>query len=123
MAKGCFWGRSITACSGSDDVQRYQNFGPLTPGFPLVEFNNFPALKQLIETDKTICGVMLEPIQGENGVIIPDKGYIKDVHKLCKKHNVLLICDEVQVGFGRTGKRSQPIAASANTLSASYREL
>ena len=62
MAKGCFWGRTITACSGSDDYIRYNKFGPLTPGFPLVTYNDLPELKKMLESDNTICAVMLEPI-------------------------------------------------------------
>lgn len=104
MAKGCFWGRSITACSGSDDFSRYNNFGPLTPGFPLVPYNDLAALENYLKRDPNCVGVMLEPIQGEGGVIIPDNGYLKKVKDLCKKHNVLLITDEVQTGLGRTGK-------------------
>jgi ornithine--oxo-acid transaminase len=106
MAKGCFWGRTITALSGSDDPIRYTHFGPTTPGFELVEYDNIEAIKQKFESDKNIAAIMLEPIQGEKGVIIPADGYLKAVKDLCVKHNVLLIIDEVQTGFGRTGKLS-----------------
>jgi ornithine--oxo-acid transaminase len=85
VAKGNFWGRSITASGACDDPQRYTNFGPFTPGFPLVSYNNIPELKALFEKEgKTICAVMLEPIQGEGGVIVPDKDYLKQVKELCK---------------------------------------
>ena len=104
LAKGCFWGRTITASGASDDPQRYTNFGPFTPGFTLVDYNDVNVVRQHFEKNKNICAIMLEPIQGENGVIIPDKGYLAEISKLCKQHNVLLICDEVQTGFGRTGK-------------------
>ena len=104
MANGCFWGRSITASGGCDDPSRYNNFGPFTPGFPLVDYNNLPQLEAYLKSDPNCCGVMLEPIQGEGGVIIPDEGYLKGVRALCDKYNVLLITDEVQTGLGRTGK-------------------
>ena len=104
MAKGCFWGRSITASGGCDDPSRYDNFGPFTPGFPLVDYNNLPQLEAYFKSDPNCCAVMLEPIQGEGGVIIPDEAYLKGVRALCDKYNVLMITDEVQTGLGRTGK-------------------
>ena len=104
MANGCFWGRSITASGGCDDESRYKNFGPFTPGFPLVPYNDVPALEAYFKSDPNCCAVMLEPIQGEGGVIIPQEGYLKQVRELCDKYNVLLITDEVQTGLGRTGK-------------------
>jgi ornithine--oxo-acid transaminase len=104
MAKGCFWGRSITASGGSDDPQRTNQFGPFTPGFPLVNYNDLEALENYFKADPNCVGVMLEPIQGEGGVIIPQEGYLKKVKDLCQKYNVLLITDEVQTGLGRTGK-------------------
>jgi len=104
MANGCFWGRSITASGGCDDPSRYNNFGPFTPGFPLVDYNNLPQLEAYFKSDPNCCAVMFEPIQGEGGVIIPDEGYLKGVRALCDKYNVLLITDEVQTGLGRTGK-------------------
>lgn len=104
MANGCFWGRSITAASGSNDPIRTTNFGPFTPGFPLVNYNDVNAIQEYLEHDKNCVAVMLEPIQGEAGVIVPDKGYLKKVKDLCKKYNCLLITDEVQTGLGRTGK-------------------
>jgi ornithine--oxo-acid transaminase len=102
--KGCFWGRSIAAISGCDDPSRYAGFGPLAPGFPLVEYNNLEALKTTLENNPNIVAYMLEPIQGEGGVIIPDEGYLRKAQELCKKHNVLIIADEIQTGCGRTGK-------------------
>lgn len=104
MANGCFWGRSITAAGGSSDPQRYTNFGPFTPGFPLVDFNDVPAIENYLKSDPNCVGIMLEPIQGEGGVIIPQEGYLRKVKDLCEKYNILLITDEVQTGLGRTGK-------------------
>ena len=104
MANGCFWGRSIAACSGSDDEQRYKNFGPMAPGFPLVDFNDVDAIEAYFKMDPNCVGIMLEPIQGEGGVIVPQEGYLRKVKDLCEKYNVLLITDEVQTGLGRTGK-------------------
>lgn len=104
MMEGNFWGRTITAAGACDDPSRYSGFGPFTPGFPLVPYDDINALKNLIENDPTICAVMLESIQGERGVIIPQEGYLKQIRELCTKHNVLMIMDEVQTGFGRTGK-------------------
>ena len=104
MANGCFWGRSITASGGSDDPIRYTNFGPFTPGFPLVDFNNLEQIEDYFKKDPNCVGIMLEPIQGEGGVIIPDEGYLMRVKELCDKYNVLMIADEVQTGLGRTGK-------------------
>lgn len=105
MANGNFWGRSITASGACDDPSRYTNFGPFTPGFPLVPYDDIPAIKALFEREgKNIAGIMFEPIQGEGGVIVPDQNYLKNVKQLCKEHNVLMILDEVQTGFGRTGK-------------------
>eukprot|EP00744_Colponema_vietnamica_P000855 GILI01001484.1.p1 GENE.GILI01001484.1~~GILI01001484.1.p1 ORF type:complete len:443 (-),score=140.68 GILI01001484.1:191-1519(-) len=103
LARGNFWGRSIAACSSSDDPDRFHHFGPYTPGFELVPFNDLRGLEAAFQ-DKNVAGFMVEPIQGEAGVVIPDPGYMKKVHDLCKKYNVLLIADEVQTGLGRTGK-------------------
>lgn len=105
FAEENFWGRSIAACSSSSDPSCYTNFGPFTPGFDMVPFNNLAALEEKL-ADPNICAFMVEPIQGEAGVIIPDDGYLKGVRALCDKHNVLWIADEVQSGCGRTGKRS-----------------
>lgn len=99
-----FWGRSIAAISSSSDPKCYENFGPYTPGFKMVEYNNIDALKNEFETNPNIVAYMVEPIQGEAGIIIPDEGYLKKVRKLCDDYNVLLIADEIQTGLGRTGK-------------------
>ena len=104
VAKNNFWGRSIAACSSSNDSTCYNNFGPFTPGFKFVEYNNINKLEDLFIKNKNIVAYMMEPIQGEAGIIIPDKNYLFQVKKLCQDYNILLICDEVQTGIGRTGK-------------------
>ena len=103
VAKNNFWGRTITACSSSSDPLCYENFGPFTGGFMEINYNDIKQLEYLFEKSPYICAFMIEPIQGEAGVIIPDKNYLYNVKKLCEKHNILLICDEVQTGIGRTG--------------------
>jgi len=96
VMKGNFWGRTITASGACDDKQRYENFGPFTPGFPLAPFNDIEALKTMFESDhKNLAAIMLEPIQGERGVHVPDAGYLSEVRKLCNKYNVLMILDEI----------------------------
>jgi ornithine--oxo-acid transaminase len=103
-AKGNFHGRTMTAVSLSDDPDAKEDFGPFVPGIELVPFNDFNALETLFEEKgEQIASFMVEPIQGEAGVIVPDDDYFPRVAKLCKKHNVLLAMDEVQTGFGRTG--------------------
>ena len=104
MANNNFWGRSICAAGGCDDPLRYRAFGPYGDGFPLVPYNDVPAIEEYLKHDPNCVAVMLEPIQGEAGVVVPDKGYLKKVQELCKKYNVLFIVDEVQIGFGRSGK-------------------
>ena len=104
-AKGNFHGRSMAATSMSDDPDTQNNFGPFLPGIELVPFNDFNALKSLFEEKgEYIAAYSVEPIQGEAGVILPDDDYWLKVSQLCKKHNILLAFDEVQTGFGRTGK-------------------
>lgn len=98
-----FWGRTLAAVSTSSDEGSYQNFGPFTPGFEIIPYNDLDALS-LALSDKNVTGFMLEPIQGEAGVIVPDEGYLKAAYDLCKQHNVLFIADEVQTGIGRTGR-------------------
>eukprot|EP00922_Rhytidocystis_sp_ex-Travisia-forbesii_P015544 GHVS01023179.1.p1 GENE.GHVS01023179.1~~GHVS01023179.1.p1 ORF type:complete len:466 (-),score=70.00 GHVS01023179.1:312-1631(-) len=104
FAENNFWGRTLAAVSSSSDPDCYTNFGPYMPGFELVPYNNFPALQKAIESDPNVSGFYVEPIQGEAGVVVPDEGYLKKVAELCKKHNVLLIADEIQTGLCRTGK-------------------
>lgn len=103
-AKNNFHGRTMTAVSLSDDSDSKNNFGPFLQGIELVPFNNIQALEKLLkEKGEYIAAYLVEPIQGEAGVIIPDSTYWIQVKKLCKKYNVLLAFDEVQTGFGRTG--------------------
>jgi ornithine--oxo-acid transaminase len=104
-AKGNFHGRTMTAISLSDDDLSKEDFGPFLTGIELVPFNDYDALEELFEQKgDRIASFMVEPIQGEAGVIIPDDDYFPRVAELCKKHNVLLAMDEVQTGFGRTGE-------------------
>ena len=105
-----FWGRSIAACSSSTDPSCFTHFGPYLNGFHFVEYNNIEQLELTFKNNPYICSYMMEPIQGEAGIIIPNESYLHDVRKLCDKYNVLLICDEVQTGLGRTGSLlcSQP---------------
>lgn len=95
VARGCFWGRTITASGACDDPSRRAHFGPFTPGFQLYNYNDLPDVERLFKNDKNICGIMVESIQGENGVIVPDAGYLSGLKALCEKYNVLLIADEI----------------------------
>lgn len=104
FAENNFWGRSIAACSSSTDPSCYQNFGPYTQGFKTIPYNDIITLEDNLKSNKNIVAFMVEPIQGEAGIIIPDENYLYNVSKLCKKYNVLLIADEIQTGLGRTGK-------------------
>ena len=104
FANDNFWGRTLAAISSSNDPTATKGFGPYMPGFSSVEYNSLEALEAELEKDAAnIAAFMVEPVQGEAGVVVPDDGYMKKVHDLCKKHNVLLIADEVQTGLGRTG--------------------
>lgn len=101
-----FWGRTLAAISSSDDPTAYSGFGPFLPGFSTIPYNDVAALKAEFERDaKHICAFMVEPIQGEAGVVVPQNEYMKKVKELCEAYNVLLIADEVQTGLGRTGYR------------------
>lgn len=99
-----FHGRTSTVISFSTDPASKTNFGPYMPGFITVPFNDALALKKII-TQPNVAGVLLEPIQGEAGVIVPDQGYLAQVAALCKEAEVLFIADEIQTGLGRTGKK------------------
>ena len=103
FAKGNFWGRTLAAISSSDDPISYTGFGPYMPGYDIIPYNDLDALENELK-DPNVCAFMVEPIQGEAGVIVPNDGYLKGVSDLCKKYNVLFIADEVQTGIGRTGK-------------------
>lgn len=98
-----FHGRTITIISMSTDPSSYTDFGPYTPGFIKVEYNQVDALAEALK-DPDVVGFLLEPIQGEAGVVVPDDGYLRRCYDLCKQHNVLFIADEIQTGIGRTGK-------------------
>ena len=101
-----FWGRTLAAISSSNDPTAYTGFGPYMPGFSSVKYNDLASLEAEFERDgANIAAFMVEPIQGEAGVVVPYDGYMTDVKKLCEKHNILLIADEVQTGLGRTGHR------------------
>jgi ornithine--oxo-acid transaminase len=103
FAEGNFWGRTLAAVSSSTDPDCYEGFGPYMPGFEIIPYNNIPALEKALQ-DPNVCAFMVEPIQGEAGVVVPDEGYLKKVSELCKSKNVLFIADEVQTGLCRTGK-------------------
>ena len=103
FAKGNFWGRTLAAISSSDDPVSYEGFGPYMPGYDLIPYNNLELLEKELK-DPNVCAFMVEPIQGEAGVVVPDVGYLAGVRKLCTKYNVLFIADEVQTGIGRTGR-------------------
>ena len=103
FAKGNFWGRTLAAISSSDDPSSYKGFGPYMPGYDLIPYNNLNALESELK-DSNVCAFMVEPIQGEAGVVVPDDGYLAGVRQLCNKYNVLFIADEVQTGIARTGK-------------------
>lgn len=104
FAENNFWGRSLAAVSASTDPVSYEDYGPFMPGFINIPYNNLKALEEAIK-DENVCAFMVEPIQGEAGVVVPDEGYLRGVRDLCTKYNVLWIADEVQTGLGRTGKR------------------
>lgn len=99
-----FWGRTISAISSSTDINSYKNFGPFLKGFECIEYNNINELEKKLKENPNIVSFMIEPIQGEAGIIIPNKDYLKKVKYLCNKYNVLLIIDEIQTGIGRCGK-------------------
>jgi len=104
FAENNFWGRTMAAISSSDDPTSSKGFGPFMPGFTNVPYGDAKALEEVISADaKNIAAFMVEPIQGEAGVVVPPAGYLKEVKAICEKYNVLLICDEVQTGLARTG--------------------
>jgi ornithine--oxo-acid transaminase len=106
FANNNFWGRTLAAISSSNDPTAFQGFGPYMPGFSTIPFDDLGTLEAEFERDgEHICAFMVEPIQGEAGVVIPEDGYMAKVKELCNKFNILLIADEVQTGLGRTGYR------------------
>ena len=103
FAEGNFWGRTLAAISSSTDPSSFKGFGPYMPGFGLVPYNDLAALEEALK-DTDVAAFMVEPIQGEAGVVIPNDGYLKSVRALCDKYKVLFIADEIQTGLARTGK-------------------
>jgi ornithine--oxo-acid transaminase len=104
FASGNFWGRTLGAISSSTDISSRKQFGPFMPGYVIVPYNNLEELEKELQ-DPHVAGFMVEPIQGEAGVVIPDENYLKKAYDLCKKNRVLFIADEVQTGIGRTGAK------------------
>jgi ornithine--oxo-acid transaminase len=103
VCEGNFHGRTITIISMSTDPTAYKGFGPYTPGFIKIPYNDLNALEEALK-DPNVAGFLVEPIQGEAGVYVPDDGYLKKAYEMCKANNVLFIADEVQTGIARTGK-------------------
>lgn len=103
VCDGNFHGRTITIVSLSGDPESYRDYGPFTPGFIKIPYNDIGALEVVLQ-DKNVAGFLVEPIQGEAGVFVPDEGYLKQAYDLCRTHGVLFIADEVQTGIARTGK-------------------
>ena len=103
FAEGNFWGRTLAAISASTDPSSYKDFGPFMPGFSNIPYNDVVALEAALQ-DPNVAAFMVEPIQGEAGVVIPDEGYLQKVRALCTEYNVLFIADEIQTGLCRTGK-------------------
>ena len=103
FAENNFWGRTLAAVSSSSDPSAYNDYGPFMPGFVSVPYNDLAALEEQLK-DPNTAAFMVEPIQGEAGVFVPDPGFLKGVRDLCTKHNVLWIADEVQTGLCRWDK-------------------
>lgn len=103
FVEGNFWGRTLAAISSSTDPSSFEGYGPFMPGYELIPYNNLSALEKALE-DPNVAAFMLEPIQGEAGVVVPDEGYLSKAFELCKSKNVLFIADEVQTGLARTGR-------------------
>lgn len=105
VVKNNFHGRTITVITFSSSEETKHNFGPFTPGFIEIPYNDVDALKKVLENHPNVAGFLVEPIQGEAGVHVPDEDYLRKTKALCEAHNVLFIADEIQTGLGRTGKR------------------
>ena len=103
VCDGNFHGRTITIISMSSDPDAYNHYGPYTPGFINIPYNNITRLEEELK-DPNVAGFLVEPIQAEAGVYVPEEGYLAKIAALCKKHNVLFVADEIQTGLGRTGK-------------------
>lgn len=104
FAENNFHGRTLAVISGSTDPDSRRGFGPYMPGYDVVPYNDLAALEAALKADSNVVAFLVEPIQGEAGVVVPDEGYLKQAQALCQQHNVLLICDEVQTGLCRTGR-------------------
>lgn len=105
VCRGNFHGRTISIVSMSSDPSSYTDYGPFTPGFIKIDYNNVEQLQEVLEKEgHRVAGFLLEPIQGEAGVMVPDEGYLKRCYDLCKQHKVLFVADEIQTGIARTGK-------------------
>ena len=103
FVEGNFWGRTLGAISSSTDPSSTNGFGPFMPGYEVIPYNNLEYLREALK-DPNVAAFMVEPIQGEAGVVVPDENYLRDAYEMCKDSNVLFIADEVQTGIGRTGK-------------------
>ena len=103
FVEGNFWGRTLGAISSSTDPSSTNGFGPFMPGYEIIPYNDIESLKDSLK-DPNVVAFMVEPIQGEAGVVVPDDDYLKKAYDLCNESNVLFIADEVQTGIGRTGK-------------------
>lgn len=103
FAANNFWGRTLAAISSSTDPKSTRDFGPYMPGYVIIPYNDLAALEEALQ-DPHVAAFMVEPIQGEAGVVVPDAGYLRKAYDLCRKNNALFIADEVQTGIGRTGK-------------------
>jgi len=103
FVEGNFWGRTLGAISSSTDPSSTNGFGPFMPGYEVIPYNDLSSLRTALK-DPNVAAFMVEPIQGEAGVVVPDENYLKKAYDLCKESNVLFIADEVQTGIGRTGK-------------------
>jgi ornithine--oxo-acid transaminase len=103
FCEGNFHGRTISIISASTDPTASTNYGPFTPGYVIIPYNNLAALEDAL-SDPNVAGFIVEPIQGEAGVVVPDNGYLSKAAALCRENNVLFIADEIQTGLARTGK-------------------
>ena len=103
VVKNNFHGRTTTIVSFSTEEGSKKGFGPFTPGFRIIDYNDLNALKEAAK-NKNVAGFLVEPVQGEAGVIVPDEGYLSGAYEICKRNNILFIADEIQSGLGRTGK-------------------
>ena len=103
FVEGNFWGRTLGAISSSTDPSSTNGFGPFMPGYEIIPYNNLDSLNEALK-DPNVAAFMVEPIQGEAGVVVPDENYLRNAYEMCKDSNVLFIADEVQTGIGRTGK-------------------